>query len=378
MATALRSPPPAGRVPAPGRAPAPAPALAAAAAAEPALPPADLPPFHLSDAWARCWTEAYGSGRPLHFLPGRARLRMEHRAEPLGPLRLPLLASATNLQTCYFDLDGGASAEALDGLPGRLLAIGAHQVRIDWLAEGSPLLEAAQRWQAAGHLALVEPFAVSPLADCRDPFEDYLARTGSTLRKVWKSCRRHVLEGPLDFAIVAGGAGLGALLEEMFALEAAGWKGRAGQAILCKGADRKFYTALGHAAAQAGALRIATLRDGPRLLAYEYCLVSGDAVLAMKVGYDESRARLQPGHMAALLNIADACADPALAWYDMLGNGMRVADYKRRFATGYRRLYRIRLFSPGPTGRLLHAAYRAKPLAKAVRDRLRALKRPSA
>ena len=337
----------------------------------PAPPPEDLPPFHLSEAWARCWAAAYGSGRPLHFLPGRARLRMERRTEPLGPLRLPLLASATNLQTCYFGLEGDASPEALDGLPGRLLAIGTPQVRIDWLPEGSPLLEAAERWRAAGRLALVEPFALSPLVDCRAPFEAYLARTGSTVRKVWKSCRRHVLDGPLDFAIVTGGPALGELLGEMFALEAAGWKGRAGNAILCKEADTLFYTALGHAAAEAGALRIATLREGTRLIAYEYCVVSGGAVLAMKVGYDESRARLQPGHMAALLNIADACADPGLAWYDMLGNGMRVAGYKRRFATDYRTLYRIRLFPPSPLGRMLHAAFRGKPLARALRDRLR-------
>lgn len=337
----------------------------------PAPDPPEAPPFHLSEAWAHCWTDAYGSGRPLELQVGTARLRMERRQEKLGPV----LASATNLQTCYFDLDGGASTEALAALPDRLLAAGAAQVRIDWLAEESPLLAAARLWP--GHV-LVEPFALSPLADCRTPFDDYLARTGSTIRKVWKSCRRHVLNGPLDFAIVTGSPRLQTLLDEMFALEAAGWKGRAGDAILCKPQDTRFYTALAFAAAHAGTLRIATLREGTDLIAYEFCIVSGGAVLAMKVGYDESRSRLQPGHMAALLNIADACDDPAVAWYDMLGNGMRVAAYKRRFATDYRMLCRVRLFSRSPRGRLLHAAYRAKPLARALRDRLRRISRASA
>lgn len=348
MATALRPPP--------------------LAAASPAAQPAQ--PFHLSDGWARCWADAYGSGGGLDVALGRARLRLERRRERVGPLRLPLLASATNLQTCYFDLDADAPPEALHALPERLLAQGTPQVRIDWLPMGSPLLAAASAWQER-HLVLIEPFARSPLADCRGSFEDYLARTGSTLRKVWKSCRRHVLEGALDFAVVTGGQRLDLLLEEMFALEASGWKGRVGNAILCREDDRRFYTALGHAAARAGALRIATLREDGRLLAYEYCIVSGDAVLAMKVGYDESRARLQPGHMAALLNIADACADAAIGWYDMLGNGMRIADYKSRFATDYRTLYRIRLFSRGPLGRILYAAYRAKPMARRLRNRLR-------
>ncbi|MFN3389430.1 MAG: GNAT family N-acetyltransferase [Allosphingosinicella sp.] len=339
--------------------------------------PGKTQPFHLSEAWARCWAEAYGSGRPVDVRAGDTRLRMERRVERRGPLRFPLLASPTNLQTCYFDVEGEARAAELDALPERLLATGAPQVRIDWLTGDSPLLAAAAGWQGR-HRTLVEFFALSPLVDCRDPFETYLARTGSTVRKVWKSCRRHVLNGPLDFAIVTGGPALQALLDEMFALEAAGWKGRAGDAILSNPQETHFYTALAFAAAEAGALRIATLREGADLLAYEYCVVSAGTVLAMKVGYDEGRSRLQPGHMAALLNIADACADPAIAWYDMLGNSTRLAAYKRRFATDYRKVYRLRLFSGSPSGRLLHAAYRLKPLARAVRNRLRGLNAPSA
>jgi CelD/BcsL family acetyltransferase involved in cellulose biosynthesis len=243
-------------------------------------------------------------------------------------------------------------------------------VRIDWLAEDSPLLVAGQAWRRR-HLAIAEPFAVSPLADCRGHFDDYLRLAGSSLRKYWKACRRHILNGPIEFKIVTGGAGLGALLDEMFALEASGWKGREGTAILCNASDARFYGRLAWAAEAAGALRIATLREEGRLLAYEYCVVGGGRVLAMKVGYDERRARLQPGHLVALMNIRDACADPAIGWYDMLGNGMRVAEYKRRFATAYTTLWRVRLFSRSPAGRLLYALYRAKPIAKRLGNRFR-------
>jgi CelD/BcsL family acetyltransferase involved in cellulose biosynthesis len=291
----------------------------------------------------------------------------------LGPLRFPLLASPTNLQTCYFDLDGGeAPAEELDALADRMLATGAAQVRLDWLSEGARLLDAAATW-ARRHPIVVEPFAISPLASCSGDFESYLARTGSSVRKYWKACRRHVLSGPIEFEIVTGGPGLAKLVDEMFALEASGWKGREGSAILSLPADAHFYRSLAFAAAEAGALRIATLREEGRLLAYEYSLVGGDTILAMKVGYDESRSRLQPGHMIALLNIRDACEDPAIAWYDMLGNSMRIAEYKRRFATDYRTICRIRLFSRTGTGRLLYALYRSKPLMKALRGRVRGL-----
>ena len=325
-------------------------------------------PFHLSEAWARCWAEAYAAARPVDVAVGGARLRMQLTGGRFGPLRFPLLTSATNLQTCYFDVDGEVPADALDTLPDRLLETGAAQVQVDWLNAESPLLAAARRW---GGRVIVEPFAVSPLADCRGGFEAYLARAGSSVKKYMRACRRHILNGPVAFEIVTGGPGLPALVEEMLALEAAGWKGREGTAILSKPEDARFYRALAPAAAEAGALRIALLREEGRLIAYEYCLVSGGSVLAMKVGYDEARSRLQPGHMVALMNIRDACADPAIAWYDMLGNGMRVAAYKERFATDYRTLYRIRLFSGSPTGRLLHRLYLAKPFARAARDRIR-------
>jgi CelD/BcsL family acetyltransferase involved in cellulose biosynthesis len=305
------------------------------------------------------------------FEAGEARLRTTLLPDRLGPL----LASTTNLQTCYFDLAGGAAPAAdLDEFPARLLGTGAAQVRIDWLGEGARLLEAARAWRT-GHLVTIDPFALSPIADCRKPFETYLEDGGKSLRKYWKACRRHILDGPLTIDFVTGGPGLAALLEEMFALEAAGWKGREGTAILAKPADRRFYTALAHEAAAAGALRIATLREGGRLLAYEYCVVASDTILAMKVGYDESRANLQLGHMLALMNIRDACGDPAIAAYDMLGNGMRVADYKKKFASRYRTIYRVRLFARTPAGRLLYAAYRARPWVKRLRDRVRSLRR---
>ena len=331
-------------------------------------------PFHLSAAWGECWADAYRDARPIMLPVGTAQLRMTLGKGRLGPLRFPLLASATNLQTCYFDFDGGEAPEdeALDALPERLLETGAALVRIDWLDKDSCLLDAARQWSTR-HLVRVEPFAVSPLADCREPFEAYLESAGSSVRKYWKACRRHILNGPLEFEIVTGGPGLPALVDEMFALEAAGWKGREASAILSIPEDARFYRALAFAAEEAGALRIATLREEGRLLAFEYCVVGGDSVLAMKVGYDEARSRIQPGHMIALMNIRDACADPALAWYDMLGNGMRVAEYKQRFANEYRTVYRIRLFPRTALGRLLYALYRAKPHVKALRDAVRRL-----
>jgi CelD/BcsL family acetyltransferase involved in cellulose biosynthesis len=330
-------------------------------------------PFHLSELFWQCFEEAYAGGAILPVAAGDARLRLIEMRERLGPLRFRTLQSATNLQTCYYDLEGPEPApEEMGSLPARLLrGSGVHQLRFDWLREASRLLDAARAWRGR-YLTTIDHYATSPVVDCRGTFEDYLARAGKSVRKYWRTCRREVLErGTLEVEFVTGGPGLAELLSAMFDLEASGWKGRDRTAILCSLADTRFYTGLAFAAAEAGALRIALLKEEGRLLAFEYCIVADGIVAAMKVGYDESRAKLQPGHLLALMNIRDACATPGLDWYDMLGNGLRVADYKRRFATDYWPVHRVRVFARSPLGLLLYAAFRARPRVKALRDRLR-------
>ena len=321
-------------------------------------------PFHISDGWWQSFTAAYGPA--LAMADGCRMIRGE---DALGPLQVPTLQSATNLQTCYFD----AAADELGDLPTKLFAAtDAEQIRFDWLNEDSRLLAAAEGW-ARRWPVVIEPTALSPVVDCTLAFDDYLARCGSTVRKYWKACRREIFDSArLEFSVVSGGPQLAQLIEELLALEASGWKGRNGTAILASPADTAFYTRLAPAAAEAGALRLALLKKDGRVVAFEYCLVSGGRVMAMKVGYDETLARLQLGHMLALMNIRDACADPSLTTYDMLSNSLRIAGYKSRFATGCEPVRRLRIFRPTARGRVLHAGFAARAALKRARRRLRA------
>jgi CelD/BcsL family acetyltransferase involved in cellulose biosynthesis len=335
-----------------------------------------VPQFHLSDGWWQSFAAAY-SDRPVLAtdLPC-GRIRTVEARDAIGPFRFRSLQSATNLQTCYFDIEEDrGTAGALASLPERLLADSrAAQLRFDWLREGSRLLKAAEGW-VGRYPVLVEQHALSPVVDCTTSFEDYLARCGKSVRKYWRTCRREVLDrGSLAVEFVGGGPEVGEILQEMLELEAAGWKGRNGTAILNSPSDTQFYTRLAFAAAEAGALRLALLREGARLVAFEFCIVSEGVVMAMKVGYDETRSRLQLGHLIALLNIRDACGRAELRYYDMLSNSLRIADYKKRFATHCWPVYRVRLFAPTLMGKLLHAAFRGRLQLKALRERLRGVR----
>jgi CelD/BcsL family acetyltransferase involved in cellulose biosynthesis len=331
-------------------------------------------PFHQSEGWWRCWTVAFGGDalRPVEL--GAGTLRMMLLKKKLGPFRFRSLQSATNLDTCYYDAPAAVPADELAMLPERLFEMSnADKLRFDWLRDGSSLLAAAEGWRER-HAVTIERYATSSVVDCRQRFEDYLARAGKTVKKYWRTCRREVIGGGcLEVEFVTGGCRVADTVAEMLALEASGWKGREGSAILNDPGEAAFYTALASAAAEAGALRLALLREEGRLIAFEYCIVSDGTVLALKVGYDEARARLQPGHVLALMNIRDACGRPELHFYDMLGNSNRIADYKRRFATDYWTISRIRVYGRSPAGRLLYAAMRVRARLKALRNRTRYL-----
>jgi hypothetical protein len=326
--------------------------------------PAAEAPFHLGPEWRQVWMAAYGEGEPLRFEAGEAELHLLRQGK--------LLKSPTNLQTCYFGLAGGPpDPEALATLPSAMLrGTGVRQVVIDYVEEASPLYEAARRWRDS-HLVSMELFARTSLVDCTVGWDAFLASRGKSVHKYWKACARELAQGgPLRVEYFRGGPELSALLDEMFALEAAGWKGREGTAVLNSAADTRFYTELAHRAAQVGALRIALLREGEALRAYEYCIVSGGTVFAMKVAYDETSPKRSFGNCLAIAHIRD-CMSEDFAVYDVLGNGLTIAEHKQRFCNRFKPIYRIRLFARTPAALALHALHRARPYAKALRDRLK-------
>ena len=236
---------------------------------------------------------------------------------------------------------------------------------IDNLPEGSPLLEAARAWRGAR----VAPHALAPAADCTAAYSVWLKRRSKRVRYRWPRLEAHVTDVlGMRFEVHETFPDLAALLAEIYRVEASGWKGAEGSAISDSAADTLFYTRLAHRAAAAGALRIAVLRQGERITAFEYGILAGDRLFLLKVGYDEAFEDASIGHVLAAMHIRDCCADPRIAWYDKLGNGMTPAAYKLRFSDTLDPLHRVTLYARTWRGQLvrLHDALRAR--AKRWRD----------
>jgi CelD/BcsL family acetyltransferase involved in cellulose biosynthesis len=160
---------------------------------------------------------------------------------------------------------------------------------------------------------------------------------------------------------------LDAILDEGFALEAAGWKGDAGTAIACDARLLGRYRALAHAFAARGELACYFLRAGERRVAFHYALVDADTYYLFKPGFDPALANYGLGHL-----LVDAVAR------DLIARGIRELDFLgddmpwKRDWTDKARPHSFRyLFAPTARGRALAAwKLRLAPAAKRLWSRL--------
>ncbi len=133
--------------------------------------------------------------------------------------------------------------------------------------------------------------------------------------------RRKRLEeqGRVTVERVEGGPGLDALFEEVFALEAQGWKGREGTAILQSPKTHGFYRELVRLAAGNGWLALYLLRLDGRLVAFDLGLVHRSIYFSLKVGYDEGLGNVSPGQLLTLETLND-CIRRGVSEVDFLGD----------------------------------------------------------
>ena len=149
---------------------------------------------------------------------------------------------------------------------------------------------------------------LAPPADRAQYVERALSR--HRRKELRRSVRRLTELGALLFTTATEPAGVTAALGDFFALEASGWKGRAGTAAADDDAVRRFIkTALSALSAQRQVAIDRLLLDG-RAVAAAITLFSGDAAWYWKTAYDENLARHAPG-MLLTAALTEQLADNA-------------------------------------------------------------------
>jgi CelD/BcsL family acetyltransferase involved in cellulose biosynthesis len=172
----------------------------------------------------------------------------------------------------------------------------------------------AQNRQASAAFGHHERALVDPGTDRAG----YIERTVSAGRRKELRRQRRRLEdlAPVSFAQVSSPDDIGTALNDFLMLEAGGWKGAAGTAIVNDPAVKAFVeNAVAGLAAQGHARVDRMLHDG-RVVATTVTLQSGDTAWCWKIAYSEDVARFSPGVQLVCELTERLMAEPNVARVD--------------------------------------------------------------
>ncbi|MGY4623441.1 GNAT family N-acetyltransferase [Bradyrhizobium sp. USDA 4486] len=151
--------------------------------------------------------------------------------------------------------------------------------------------------------------------------------------------QRHRLEehGPVAFEVARKPDEIRLALETFLQLEASGWKGKRGTALIQHPGDETFIRRAVPALAETAQCEIVSLRAGTTPIAAGIVLRHQQRAFFFKLGIDEHFAKLSPGVQLTLDLTRHLCADPAIASADSTASAdhpMINPIWRGRFAIG--------------------------------------------
>ncbi len=311
------------------------------------------PPW-LRPGWVAAWWRAFGRGS-LTLLCARRGDTLAG-VLPVVRRRGGWLASPTNWHTPEFGM-------AADGPPARraladaVLASGAPVTAIALLAPGgtglAELLDAAR---ASRRRVIVREQMRSPWIDLRawEPGLPVPRRRRGWLKDLRRCRRKLEATGSVHHEVAEGAQAVRVLREECLELEAAGWKGRRGSAIVSDPRTRAFYGEVAEWSARRGALRVTLLRHGRRLIAFHLGIEDAGSLRLLKGAFAEDMRQHSPGRLLLFETIAWA-RERGLSRVDLLGGD---EPYKRPLADARDERLLVQAFTRGPAGTAMWAAWR--------------------
>lgn len=337
---------------------------------------ADRIPF-LSHEWLEVWWEAFARG------PVRMKLIVTWRdgemeaAAPLVATRrwlwgIPVEAveSAANLHTPRFDFLLPADRDPEPLLGGMLDHLLSGRPRPDLiflkdLRRDSKTTTLISRLAAPRGLRIgVENERRSPRITIAGEWNDYIQRRSKQFRSNLARYERQWrdLGGVLD--IIDDAARAGSVLEEGLALEASGWKGQRGTAILHDPGEAAFYRGLVSRLGGSAGLRQYVLRHEGRAVAWDLCLRHEGVAYGLKKAYDEAYRSRAPGFELQRRELAAMFGDGHVHYWDLLPPE---DDVKRRWCDESIEQLSLRVYTGRPRARLAHLLHaRARPWLRRV------------
>jgi CelD/BcsL family acetyltransferase involved in cellulose biosynthesis len=276
----------------------------------------DAPPF-MRPRWFSIYADAFEAGQI-----DAVTVERDGQLAALIPLERARrgLRSPANWHSPAFGplaVDSAAHDELLE----KLFRLPDTSIELNQLVEANGPASAVSAAARSGRRLVVErETAQAPYISLEGDFDGYEAGLSRnrrrSLRRQWK--RLNSL-GSVDMEVHRGGDELDGLLDELFAVEASGWKGEQGTAISSTPETNRFYRELAAWAADHGWLRLAFLRLDGRAIACDYALAHGRCWYSLKAGYADDLRDLGPG-ASLLREEIRHCYSEGMERIDLLGD----------------------------------------------------------
>jgi hypothetical protein len=225
-----------------------------------------------------------------------------HLCTPANPhaLSLDLLCSAEDREKVGTFVLQGIVAEFPDWF----------DLRCRRLSDSSPLLFGLQSG--------VMDYRYSSYSDSRQSyvtttgdFQEYVRSLSTNFRRNLKRLSRKLQKlNDVRFAFLSGEDALPSWLDTFMAIEASGWKGSEGTAILANERAVRFYRTLVQRLYDRGWLEWHLLRCGDEVFAINMAVRMNGVAYLWKIAFDERHSSYAPGNMLLLKTIEHAFASP--------------------------------------------------------------------
>ncbi|MBU1317615.1 MAG: GNAT family N-acetyltransferase [candidate division Zixibacteria bacterium] len=207
--------------------------------------------------------------------------------------------------------------------------------------------------------------------------DDTLQRLSSNFRKNLKKARKKLAMLPnVETEFTSGSADDDSNLELLMQVEASGWKGRSGTAILNSQSLVEFYRALTRRLAEAGWLEWHFLKTDGRVIAAQMATKLGRSLILCKIAYDEENATVSPGNMLFEKTVERCIERGDIDEIDCLTDMAWHRNWQMEQRPHYRLSIYPRRLTSWMTGSLPARARRLlgkSPVAKVARDRLKSM-----
>jgi hypothetical protein len=325
--------------------------------------PGQLETLFATPQWFEIWSAAFGRGdygvwRPSGRKDGPAVPYLREHLKIAG-FSLSIVRGAANHHSPRYDILEGAE-ESLD-IDQILRDFNVPCVDFYGVSEHSRLLKSLEQHSNPERIQR-ELFETSPFVDCRLDWDSYWASRGKNMRSNLLSTERKLLDSRVEILRLADWKDIEPLRDTIYEVEASGWKGRQGTAMVQNKLVKSFYDQLLFEFSKRDLLRLFVLRIDGQVVAFELNTLYRRVLTALKGGFRESHAKLSPGQLLRHRFLPWAFAEPGVVFYDMLGPA---SETKTRWATGAEPLLAVRAFRRSFGGLFLRARYVMAPKIKA-------------